>query len=96
MAASVETENVIFDALLDKLVIQFRKISDDDGNTIDIEFHKAKMRHGTNDEVVLNRKQGAPNAPNGIFPIGTVYKYRKNPFCICFDIGGAYFEICFD
>jgi hypothetical protein len=91
---TVQTETVEFQAFKDKLVIQFRKVSDTAGNTIDIQLHKVKKRRGENAEEELSSQLGAP-VPSGMFPVGTVYKYHKNPFCIGFDIGGSYYEICF-
>lgn len=97
MALETDTqidESVTFTTLKDKLVIQFRKVSNTAGNTIDIQLHKVKKRHAENAEDELSSQLGAP-VPSGMFPVGTVYKYHKNPFCICFDIGGSYYEICF-
>jgi hypothetical protein len=92
MALETDTqidESVTFTTLKDKLVIQFRKVGD-----TDIQLYKVKKRRGENAEEELSSQLGAP-VPSGMFPVGTVYKYHKNPFCICFDIGGSYYEICF-
>ena len=73
-----------------KLVIQFKKIGDD------IQVHKVRMKNeDDNTEDDIPPQLGAPSAPNGKYAVGTVYKYVKNPTCICFEIGGSYYEICF-
>jgi hypothetical protein len=87
----METEEVTetLAVLPNQLVIQFKKV----GN--DIQVHKVKKwKDGDEDPVVIDPNFGAP--PDGSFSIGKVVKYIKNPICIGFDIGGSYYEICFD
>jgi len=91
----METTDVTetFAVLQDRLVIQFKKA----GNDIQV-YNVQKWTPGTNPQpapVDVTPQLGTPNPPNGKFPVGALNKYIKNPTCICFEIGGSYYEICF-
>ena len=85
--------NVTVTILKDRLVIQFKKVG------YDIQLYNVqKWTPGTtrSRRRWTSHHSSALPSPNGKFPVGTVNKYIKNPTCICFEIGGSYYEICFD
>jgi len=53
--------------------------------------------------IAVQKQEGGPpqdippqSGDPGGYQIGTLVTYTKNPICISFDIGGSYYEICFD
>ena len=80
------TENVEIELAPFKMVIEFKLV----GN--DIQVHKVKARVGGSEEDI-DAKFGIP--PGTTYPLGSLLKYKTNPTCIGFVMGGSYYEICF-
>jgi hypothetical protein len=76
-----------------KLVIQFKKVVEN-GVTKDVVITKVKVKPDDHtEEQEIAPQFGVP--PGNLYPLGQFLKYKENPICVGFVMGGSYYEICF-
>ena len=76
-----------------KLVIKFKRVREN-GVTKDVVVDKVKMQNeDTGEEDEIPSQFGVP--PGNLYTLGQLFKYKTNPICIGFEMGGSYYEICF-